>query len=391
MNTEALCQFQNDVRPGDDGWVMIAPYGDFPGMATITNPDGSLSRVPALQRLDKQSAETMVQNFKSARGLVKRYTTGAPIYLGHPDGKGIGHRYPDKTPKGIFTDLEARPNGFFGKPVFTNEGIELLNQYRALSGRWFAEEVGEEMRDGQCVKIFRPDVFKSAGLTNQPNLPVELLNEFEAGQQKDTNMNKAQWLALLASLGVAEINNDSSDEAISAAVEKRKGEIKATTELANEKTKLDGLLAAEKELVKTKDGTVTTLTQERDRLKTDFANERAARVTLMLDSALHDGRITPATKPEWKTRLEASFENESAALLKLTPVMKTAARTAGLGDRKAEIANAQERQAKVVELVNEVMEKNPRLSYDDAFAKIQREQPALFDQMKQPERLGAKS
>lgn len=396
--TEALCHFTNDLSPGEDGWAMLAPYGDYPGMATITNEDGSLKRVPALQRLDRQAADKMVTNFKSLWGRVKRYISGVPIFLGHPDGIGIGHKYADKTPKGMFADLEARPNGLFGKPVFTNEGMELLPKYPALSGRWTAEDIGEETHQGQRVKVFRPDVLKSAGLTDKPNLPVELLNEFEAevrlpaGQPNQTAdpMKKEIVIALLKKLGI-EINNEATDEQVSAAVEKRAGELKATTELANEKSTIEGQLATEKETVKGKDTEISNLTKERDLVKVDFANERAAHVTLLLDTALADGRITPAQKPDWKKKLEANFTNESQALGKLAPVMKTRSATDALGGRKAEIANAQDRQRKVIELVNEAQSKNPRLSYEEAFAKVQRENAALFEAMHQPQRLETKA
>lgn len=379
-NTTAdlLCHFENTaVEAGEDGWAMIAPFGDYPGMATITNEDGTLKRVPAIQRLDRQAAETMVRNFKSLWGRVKRYVTGAPIYLGHPDGVGVGHRYADKEPKGMFSDLEVRERGLYGRPVFTNEGLALLEKYRALSGRWTATEIGEE----RGKKLFRPDVFKSAGLTNQPNLPVELLNEFEAGQDPNRTMKLTpELIALFKKLGV-ELTNESTPEQIAAAVEAR---VKTAADLANEKAALETQVASEKETVKAKDATLTQITAERDALKTDFANERDSRITLLLDNALADGRITPATKPAWGAKLKvvANFANESEALGKLTPAVKTTAATAGLGARKAEIANAQERREKVTELVNEAMKTG--LDYDAAFKKVQREHKELFAAMQQP-------
>jgi len=54
------------------------------------------------------------------------------------------------------------------------------------------------------------------------------------------------------------------------------------------------------------------------------------------------------------------------------------------------IANEMEnRQAKVIELVNEAQAKNPSLTYDDAFNQVQRDNPAIFKAMKQPDRLKA--
>jgi hypothetical protein len=387
--TEALCHFTNAAAPGEDGWAMIAPYGDYPGMASIPQPDGSLRRVHALQRLDPQAAESMVRNFKSLWGRVKQYITGTPIYLGHPDGLGVGHKYPDKTPKGMFTDIEARAAGLFGKPVFTNEGLELLGKFPALSGRWTAEEIGEEERDGQRVKVFRPDVLKSAGLTDKPNLPVELLNEFEAaeqGQPKGRIMKKEKLLALLKKHGV-ELANDATDEQIEQAFDKLGADGKKLGDITNERDTLNTQLTAEKETAKTKDNTITTLTQERDKAKTDFTNERAAHRDALLDVALYEGRITPAEKGEWQKKLDTDFVNERANLLKRAPVTRTTTQTGDLGQRKAELANVQDRQSKVAELVNEAMTKNPRLSYEEAFSQVRKNNKALFDSMQQPQRL----
>lgn len=387
---DVLC-FTNDVATDADGWAMIAPYGDFPGMASIPKADGSVQRLRAVQRLDRKAADTMVSNFKSLWGRVRRYITGAPIFLGHPDGLGIGHRYADKTPKGMFSDLEARDTGLFGKPVFSNEGIALLEKFPAFSGRWTATLVGEETINGQRVQVFRPDVFKSAGLTDRPNLPVELLNELtsESGSQgaSKTNTMKLtpEMIALFKKLGI-ELNNDSTAEQLTAVVDGVAAKITATTELANDKAALTAEIAVEKEAVKTKAAEITALTGQVTRLTTDFSNERAARRDALLDQALVEGRITPADKPDWKKKLDADFANESATLAKKEPVMKISTRTGALGQRTAEIANVQERQAKVAEMVNETMEKNSRLSYDDAFAKVRREHKALFDQMQAPEK-----
>ena len=51
-----------------------------------------------------------------------------------------------------------------------------------------------------------------------------------------------------------------------------------------------------------------------------------------------------------------------------------------------EIDARNERLRQVVELVNEVMTKHPRMSYDAAFASARRDNPNLFDSMKQPAR-----
>ena len=68
----------------------------------------------------------MVARFKSPWQRVKRYFTGCPIYAGHPDVPAFANDYPDKSPKGMIIDLQVRADGLYCKPVFTNEGSELV-------------------------------------------------------------------------------------------------------------------------------------------------------------------------------------------------------------------------------------------------------------------------
>lgn len=67
----------------------------------------------------------------------------------------------------------------------------------------------------------------------------------------------------------------------------------------------------------------TTAAAAADTAKTDMANERDARVGLMLDCALRDGKVSPATKPVWEARLKRDFANESVALAKACATIKT--------------------------------------------------------------------
>src|SRR5581483_9879065 len=173
-----LVSFTNDLALGPDGWAQLAPFGDFPGRALLRQPDGSVKTFDAIQRLDRAAAEGMTAKFKSLGQRLKRFLTGCHIYVGHPDVPAFANDYPDKNPKGMIVDLSVRDDGLYCKPVFTNEGSELIESktYRAFSGYWSAQQVGEE--NGKT--IFRPDLLKSAGLTNRPNLPVHLMNEGRA-------------------------------------------------------------------------------------------------------------------------------------------------------------------------------------------------------------------
>lgn len=375
-----LVNIANELSIDTEGWAQIAPMGDYPGMALITGPDGRMQKVKAIQRIDKVAIANMVNEFKAARKGVKKFLNGCPIYVGHPDVPGYASRYPDKSPKGVFADIAERNGGFYGMPIFTNEGSELVEtkKLRALSGRWEAEDAGEE----NGVKIYRPTRFISAGLTNQPNLPVQLLNEAEPQNEMNKKLLE-KIIGLCAKAGI-QLANDATEAQTEAALEQLTPKVEQSIAFANE-------LPTVKSSVTAKDTEIATLKTERDNFKTSFANERKARIGNLLDHAITSGRITAADRSTWENRLnvETSFANESEALGKLAPTVKTASVTLQRGDRKIELANASERREMVVELVNEEMETG-KCSYDTAFAKVTKKFPQLFEAMTQPQLAGTK-
>ncbi|HWF18584.1 MAG TPA: phage protease [Verrucomicrobiae bacterium] len=397
--------FANDLALGHDGWAQLAPFGDFPGQAMLRNADGSITQFPAIQRLDRAAADMMVAKFKSPWNRVKRYFTGCQIYAGHPDVPALANEHPDRTPKGMIVDLQARANGLFCKPVFTREGSELVEtrKLRAFSPYWTASEIGEQPgADGKPVKIFRPEHLNSAGLTNNPNLPVQLLNEkreniehpisnaehriedvrapiphsaFNVGrsafdvqptvpalnpQHSSFNhlMNKQLILDFLATQGMT-LANEATDEQIAAALQQ-----------LGERTTIAETTFASQSL-------------ELETARAELANERQFHADTLLDSALIAGRITAAQRPEWAARLQTDFANASAALAQLAPTLKTTALTLNFGARKAEIANAPDRRDALDTLVKAEMAVNGG-DYDRAFATVQKANPALFAAMKKP-------
>jgi hypothetical protein len=376
--------FFNELSLGADGWAQIAPFGDFPGMATEFNGDGTVKRrVKAIQRIDRAAAESMVGHFKSVPGKIKRFLRGLPIYVGHPDAPAIGDRYPNKAPVGTFSDLRVSEAGLYGLPVFTNEGLAELEATprMGLSGRWSAEEVGIE--NGE--RVFRPVMLKSAGLTPNPNLPVELLNECESGSageprtRTERQRMKEKIIAWLKTLGI-ELANEAPEDAVQTALGGVAVKLTETAELANgreaEISTLKGAAAA-------RDKELGSRVTELETLRVEFQNERKARIGLLLDQAVREGRITAAQRPEWAGKLTADFANETEQLARVKPTIKTAAATEGMGGRKVEIANSRERIAKVQDLVAELQGKG--LSYDAAFARVRQEHAALFEQMHVPE------
>lgn len=387
--SELLVGFENELTLGSDGWAQIAPFGDFPGMSVRETEQGRMVKEPAIQRMDREAVAQMVNEYQANTKGVRGFARKRPIYIGHPDGRGVGHKYPHKHPVGVFANIALRADGLYGEPIFTEEGEQLIasGQLRAFSGRWEAELVHEE--GGK--KVYRPCKFLSAGLTNQPNLPVQLLNEAEMPGDDSTHQNtimKKTLIALLTKLGV-QFANDATDDQLVAlegqaltAIDGLAAHGTKVTELANEKETLTTSLTS-------KDGEIAGLRSERDTLKTNFVNERNARIESETAAALQSGRITAAELPDWKRRLslEAQFANELTALKKLEPKVKTASVTINRGDRKVELANAKERGAMLTEIINEIATEkklNPVTHYNQIVKIAQTRHPALFEAMAQP-------
>jgi hypothetical protein len=381
----------NDLEIGDDGWAQVAPLGDFPGVALIADasaPNG-WRKVGAIQRIDTEAVNALVSEFQEGRKGLKRFLTGRPIFHGHPDVAAISGKYPDKTAKGVIADLVGRDRGLYALPVFNAEGMGLVEskKARAFSARFAMEDepIGTTA-DGK--QIYRPKAFLSVGLTNQPNLPVQFMNEEEEAMTDNQNqtegntMKKEKIIAWLTKRGVT-IANDATDEQLESAMEGVGANADKSTTFANDKATLDAS-------IQQKDTTITTLTTERNTARTQFANERAARIDGLIGRALKDGRITGAEEATWRTRLtnETQFANEAAAIEAIKPVVKTKSVTIQRGERKVELANESERTEMVNEIIEEICTEKKwdrKKDYSKAFNEAQRRHPALFEAMKAPE------
>ena len=391
-----LVSFTNDLAVGPDGWAQLAPFGDFPGRAMLRQPDGSVKTFDAIQRLDRAAAEGMTAKFKSIGQRLKRFITGCHIYIGHPDVPAFANDYPDKSPKGMIVDLAVRDDGLYCKPVFTNEGSELVESktYRAFSGYWSAQPVGEE--NGKT--IFRPDHLKSAGLTNRPNLPVQLMNEtpaaaacsFSSGAEPPTHPVLRTLLPWFAWHGVA-LSPEATAGQVEAALAQLETRFEPPTS-ANAQPGRAGASASQStpapdspEAPPSPSSSGDASGPAAEGTGRAFANERQARITAILDLAIATGRITAAQRPDWAARLavEANFANELDVLEKAAPVLKTRGLTADMGSRKVEIANAADRHEAVQNLLRAELPKHAG-NYDRAFAAVRKANPALFEAMQQP-------
>lgn len=358
MEHDSTISYVNEISRDGDGWAMLAPFGDFRSRAIIVEAPGKVTRRESIQRLDRAAAEAMVENFNSVVGRVKRFFRGVPIFLGHPDVPGIGAAYKDGTEKGVIQALEVRDDGLYAKPIFNSAGAELINSDSKLyfSGRWSSDFAGEE----NGLPIFRPRQVKSVGLTSQPHLPTELLNDSQS-QTTPPEVKLSILIALLQKAGI-ELANDATESAAEAAVGQLVEKVTAGAELAN---------AAE-----TAKTTLTQREQELTTARTELANEQAGRVGDLLDFAVETGRITVAEREAWKPRLVANFANERTSLLALKSKVNTGLAAGERKEGAAEFGNAAARREAFLAAVAEKMKTG--MNYDQAFAAVQKEKPDLL-------------
>lgn len=338
---------------GEDGWAQIAPFGDFPGQMHQIGADGRPDGKPrdAIQRMDRTAAEAMVANFRKPLARVVRFLRGLPIFAGHPDMPGMESMYGDKAQKGVIADLDVRADGLYARPVFNNDGFDLIERTKGqglgFSARWAAEPAGEE--NGKL--IFRPTELISAGLTLTPNLPVQAINE----------MNLSELIAALARMGVqlaADADLPTIIAAINAAADAAAtAKAAAETQSANDRTALA-----------TANGRVTAL-------ETELVNERTARAGLLIDNAVREGRIPEAQRTARLAEFTANFANAAAALAGVQP--SSALPTKPLAhDAVNRTATVTSRQASAMQAINERMKEG--MSYDQAYEAVRKAQPALF-------------
>lgn len=348
----------NQVALGEDGFALLAPFGDSYYPLTIGG-----KTVTVVQRITKENATEMANAFKSVVGKVSRWLRGSPIYFGHPDDPQTGHKYPMKDQVGMFADLEVRENGLYVRPMFNEKGAQILEKPDKyyFSGRWPVKKTG--VKDGMAV--FEPINVTSIGMTRNPNLPTEMLNH------KQDTMDRKQLIALLAKSGIT-LSNEATDDQIAAALDGFGAAKKtAETQLANERKTLE------------------TVNAELARVKSESEASRKAEITSLINERLVSGVITEAEKALWEGRLTHNFANESKALAELQPKLKTSQNRAVSGDRARNPQGNKEASKKLLqfanEAANEITKGNPKISPEEAyrlgFESAQKAHPELVNQL----------
>lgn len=255
------------------------------------------------QVVNAQSVAAITQQLEAARAAG---APGLPVYVGHPDVRDLAPKYPDKSAHGWIVAITASDAGFNMQPEWVKEPSP--GEFIYFSPYFLGTDL-----DASNTLI---DEMRSVGLTNSPNSTKFRLPN-EAGDNKDDNkantdqdgssrpaakgtkpMNK-----ILALLGLPETATE--DEAVTA---------------------LNALIAERDDLkrkLEEAQAEASKASTDATEAKTDMANERAAHVGLLLDCAMRDGKVTPATKPVWEGRLKRDFANESIALAKACATIKT--------------------------------------------------------------------
>jgi hypothetical protein len=326
LSLELSCTAANETSVGEDGFALLAPYGDAPNVFTLANPapfraafptaayveEGGLTKVEGIQRITAANSAPVAEAFASLTGRVKRWFRGSPIYNGHPDMPGATG---DATELGLISRLEARADGQYGQPIFNAAGANELTTNKAklfFSPRYQFEPTGVE--GGKIV--FEPRSFVSTGLTPFPNLAAAAANAaMNAATPPPDTMNITKIVTALALAGAPPSNE--AEESILASINTLGQRATTGATAANERTNLQA--------------EVTRLTGELTTLRTEAANQATTFRDGQIAAAVQDGRITAAQKPQFEALFKADAANAALVLAALPKVIKT-------GDRSADSA-----------------------------------------------------
>jgi phage I-like protein len=333
--------------------TMLIPYGDHPHKNGV-------------QRLTRETAETMVSNFNGFLAKLGRLFGGMPVYIGHPDDPAFSNQHTDARAYAWIMGMEAREDGLALIPKWSKPGEEIVSNahYKWFSPRWACKEIGRE--NGRA--ILAPARLISVGLTNMPNIagiPPLANEDLSAGEVPADQPEEPAMDLLKRLLALLGMPDTASAEDLVAKVT----DLSAKTETATSECNAAVLAATE--------ARAALANAEAAR-----ASERGARIELLVSNAIAAGRITPAQKDQWIKDLAEQFDAKSIELSNAKPVLHVAPVTAGLGSRKVELQTSRDT---VLTLVNQRIEQTGE-DYETAFASVRKENAALFEAMKQPSR-----
>jgi hypothetical protein len=260
----------------------------------------------------------------------------------------------------------------------TNGMKKLTDYIKKFLGKADTDELDEETMVNECEK-------KHAEMANELETAKKAGCACEADKGK-LIANETLLITTLAAAGITVTDSNATQAFINEFTASRTARTEAEAKLAerekqfaNEKTELETKLAA-----------AEAGAAKAAKLEMDFANERKARIELVLNDAIQAGRITAAERPVWEKDFanEAAFSDTLDRFTKLPKKLKTQS-SISAGDLGKRNSDTRSRMSQVIDAVNERMDANRKdgkqCDYDYCFAQIKAEKPALFAEMQKPE------
>jgi hypothetical protein len=358
---EHLTILANEAVLDDDGWALIAPFGEHPKTRYVKK-NGRMLREQFIQVLDHQSADQLLSRENSLFRRIRRAVVGIPVYKGHPD---LGDYSPESSQRstkkeiiGTIDKVRKTERGLEAHFVLTPAGADAVEREgcKYPSALWYVQPVGGR---GNAV-VARPFKLLSAGLTAHPNISgVEsLANARPAGLNQEPNKEPdmkliADWLR---AHGAAFDHADSPAEfEILAAMQKLYASTSGEAEaLGNENSTLNGENAGLKVRLSDLQSTTAALENENGALKSQAVLDRKGRAAALVDLAIARGKVAVAERPARLLSLENStdFESAVAAMLDAPARFRTTgsaesgkilANDGAMGDARTEYCAAVER------------------------------------------------
>lgn len=334
-----LIAVANEFHISEDKPIRI-PYGKYP-YGSYKMKDGKT--VFITQVFDRAAAESW--NAALANEISKG-RRGLPIYHGHPDADetDVAAKYPDKRAKGWGNRMTV---GDDAAELFVcwNEAPDKSFQF--FSPYWVGPAISKNGSD--VVTHMRK--CRSIALTNNPNIPEFRLPNESAASEETTTMNELQkFIAALL-----KIDPSSTEEQFKAALQK----------LADDNASLKAAADASQ-------AEATQAQTDKTAAETALANERGARIDLLVGQAVADGRVTPAGKAAWEKNLKEDFGKFSVALANEKPQVKTT----GVVDSSKRAAADGGAQGQILALVNEAQGKG--MTHDQAWRHVKANHKELF-------------
>jgi hypothetical protein len=333
----------NTAAIDDDGWGLIAPFGEHPKTRVFRNENGQVREQKFIQLLDNEAADAMVAKENSFFRKLKRAIIGIPVYKGHGDlNDADPAAISNETKKiklGVVDQIRKSTRGIEAHFALDNDGAKAVEQddHKYPSAFWWVLPNGTR---GDAI-LAKPFKLISVALTPFPNISgVESLanarrtapaTSGSASRVSDANpipkedTMKQLLLGWLAARGVA-LANDAADETVLQAFEKHlSGQSASLTSLGCEKAPLSGKITA-------LENEKSALTAQNRELAVAIKNEQTARqaerrgvAEALADLAIHRGIKTVA---ERNATIEAlanarEFTKDAMALLTQKPVHTT--------------------------------------------------------------------